>query len=168
VSAAAEESGKSETLQTLNWKNCSEFQNISQTQTSGDRIPVGCEIFRTHPDRPWGPPSLLNRGYRVFPGVKLPGLGLDHPPPSSAKVKEKVKLLHLWAFVVCYRVKFSLPYYYFLLLLLLLLLRLLLLNLRSLKLWSLFLCLTINLLPAAHTLSTHVSPVRWFVTHGLL
>jgi hypothetical protein len=26
---------------------------------SGDRIPVGGEIFRTRPDRPWGPPSLL-------------------------------------------------------------------------------------------------------------
>ena len=35
---------------------------------SGDRIPVGGEIFRTLPDRPWGPPSLLYNGYRVFPG----------------------------------------------------------------------------------------------------
>jgi len=25
-------------------------------------------IFRTYPDRPWGPPSLLYNGYRVFPG----------------------------------------------------------------------------------------------------
>ena len=30
----------------------------------------GGEIFRTCPDRPWGPPSLPNNGYRVFPGVK--------------------------------------------------------------------------------------------------
>ena len=28
----------------------------------------GGEIFRTCPDRPWGPPSLLYNGYRVFPG----------------------------------------------------------------------------------------------------
>jgi len=29
------------------------------------------EIFRTSPDRPWGPPSLLYNGYRVFPeGVR--------------------------------------------------------------------------------------------------
>jgi hypothetical protein len=27
-----------------------------------------CEIFRTYPDRPRGPPSLLYNGYRVFPG----------------------------------------------------------------------------------------------------
>jgi len=37
---------------------------------SGDRIPVGGEIFRTCPDRPWGSPSLLYNGYRVFPGGK--------------------------------------------------------------------------------------------------
>jgi hypothetical protein len=28
------------------------------------------EIFRTSLDRPWGPPSLLYNGYRVFPGIK--------------------------------------------------------------------------------------------------
>jgi hypothetical protein len=27
----------------------------------------GSEIFRTSPDWPWGPPSLLYNGYRVFP-----------------------------------------------------------------------------------------------------
>ena len=48
---------------------------------SGDRIPVlGIEIFRTRPDRPWGPPSLLYNGYRVFPGVKQSGRGADHHP----------------------------------------------------------------------------------------
>ena len=30
----------------------------------------GGEIFRTCPDRPWGPSRLLYNGYRVFPGVK--------------------------------------------------------------------------------------------------
>jgi len=35
-----------------------------------NRIPVGGEIFRTRPDRPWGPPSLLYKGHRVFPGYK--------------------------------------------------------------------------------------------------
>ena len=28
------------------------------------------EIFRTRPDRPWGPPSFLYNGYLVFPGGK--------------------------------------------------------------------------------------------------
>jgi hypothetical protein len=27
-----------------------------------------------------------------FPGVKRPGRGVDHPPPSSAEVKERVQL----------------------------------------------------------------------------
>jgi hypothetical protein len=30
--------------------------------------PGGGEIFRTRPDRPWGPPNLLYNGYRVFLG----------------------------------------------------------------------------------------------------
>jgi hypothetical protein len=42
---------------------------------------------RTCPDRPWGPPSLLYNGYRVFPGGrKRPGRDADHSPPSSAEV----------------------------------------------------------------------------------
>ena len=45
------------------------------------------EIFRTSPDRPWGPPSLLYNGYRVFPGGKvLSGRDADPSPPSSAEV----------------------------------------------------------------------------------
>jgi len=55
--------------------------------------PGGGEIFRTRPYRPWGPPSLLYNGYCFsFPGVKRPGRGIDHPPPSSAEVKERVEL----------------------------------------------------------------------------
>jgi hypothetical protein len=53
----------------------------------------GGEIFRIHPDRPWGPPSLLYNRYRVsLPGVKRPGRGVNHPPPPSAEVKERVDL----------------------------------------------------------------------------
>ena len=47
----------------------------------------GDEIFRTHPDRPCDPLSLLYNGYEVFPGG-----GLDHPPPSSAEVEGRVEL----------------------------------------------------------------------------
>jgi hypothetical protein len=31
------------------------------------------KIFRKRPDRPWGPPSLLYNGYRVFPEGKAAG-----------------------------------------------------------------------------------------------
>ena len=66
----------------------------------------GGEIFRTRPDRPWGPPSLLYNGYRVyFQGVKRPGSAVDHPPPSSAEVKEKIELcFSLWIFMYCCKV----------------------------------------------------------------
>jgi len=35
--------------------------------------PGGGETFRTRPDRPWRPPSLLRNGYRVFTGGKAAG-----------------------------------------------------------------------------------------------
>ena len=51
------------------------------------------EIFRTCPDRPWGSPSFLYHGYRVFPPrVKRLRDGFDHPPLSSAKVTERTEL----------------------------------------------------------------------------
>ena len=54
---------------------------------SGDRIPVGGEIFPTHPD-----PDSYTMGIGSFPAEKRPGLGFDHPPTSSAEVKETVEL----------------------------------------------------------------------------
>ena len=46
------------------------------------------ENLRPSPDGTWGPPSLLyNRSRFSFLGVKRPGLGVDHPPPSRAEVK---------------------------------------------------------------------------------
>jgi hypothetical protein len=35
--------------------------------------PGGGEIFHTQPDLPWDPPSLLDNGYRIFPGGKAAG-----------------------------------------------------------------------------------------------
>jgi len=57
---------------------------------SGDRIPVGGEIFRSCPDRPWGAPSLLYNGHRVMSGGKeRPGSDPDPLHPSSAVVKKE-------------------------------------------------------------------------------
>jgi len=42
-------------------------------------------IFRTCPDRPWVPLSLLYYGYHFFPGGKeRPGRDADPSAPSSA------------------------------------------------------------------------------------
>ena len=55
--------------------------------------PGGGEIFRPLPDRPWDSPSLLYNGYGVSSQrVKRLGRGVDHPPPSSAEVKERGEL----------------------------------------------------------------------------
>jgi len=52
-------------------------------------IPVGTR-FSARPDRPWGPLSLLQNGYRVFTGGKVrSGRAADHSPPSSAAVMEE-------------------------------------------------------------------------------
>ena len=41
----------------------------------------GGEIFRTRPDLPWGPPSLLYNGYQVFSGGKAAGAWCWPPTP---------------------------------------------------------------------------------------
>jgi hypothetical protein len=57
-------------------------------------------------------PASYTMGTGSFPGVKRPGRGVDHPPPSSAEVKERLELplLPLWAFVVCSRANFYITY----------------------------------------------------------
>ena len=75
------------------WGHFEEVKNFQSIQRlAADWTARGSKMSRTHPDRPWGPPSLLYDGYRVFPGVKRPDRGVDHPPPSSAEVKERVEL----------------------------------------------------------------------------
>jgi hypothetical protein len=56
----------------------------------------GGKIFRSRPDRPWGPTSLLYNGYRVcLLGVKRPGRGASHPIPSSCRGSRKGRAITL-------------------------------------------------------------------------
>ena len=56
-------------------------------------IPATSIHFCSRPDRPWGPLSLLHNLQHVsFPGVKRPGCGVGHPPPSSAEVRGRLEL----------------------------------------------------------------------------
>jgi hypothetical protein len=42
---------------------------------------------------PWSAPQPLYKGYLVsFPGVKRPGRGVNHPPPSSTDVQERLEM----------------------------------------------------------------------------
>jgi len=64
-------------------------QRLTTGWTVRVRIPVR-RRFSARLDRPWGPPSLLYNGYRVFLGGKMRlGRAADHSPPSSAAVVEE-------------------------------------------------------------------------------
>ena len=45
----------------------------------------------SHPSRPTLGPTQPTMGTGSFLGVKWPGHGVDHPPPSSAEIKERVE-----------------------------------------------------------------------------
>ena len=65
------------------YSDCATGWTVRASNTGGGKI------YRTCPDRPWDPLSLLYNGYRVFPGGKeRPGRDADPSPPSSAVVKE--------------------------------------------------------------------------------
>jgi hypothetical protein len=52
--------------------------------------PVLGKLFRTCPDLPWGPPSLLYNGYRVFPGVES-GRGVTLTPHPLLVLRSKTE-----------------------------------------------------------------------------
>ena len=53
--------------------NIGDKENYVEGTRSRDRNLVRGEIFRTCPDQPSGPPSLLYNGYRIFFGDKAAG-----------------------------------------------------------------------------------------------
>jgi hypothetical protein len=54
---------------------------------SGDRIPVGTRFSAPVQTGPGAYPASYTMGTG-----SVPGWGVDHPPPSSAEVKERVEL----------------------------------------------------------------------------
>ena len=62
------------------------LQRIATGRTVRESNPGGGEVFRTRPDRSWGPPSLLYNGYRVIPGGKA--AGARFPTYGLLKIKE--------------------------------------------------------------------------------
>jgi hypothetical protein len=49
------------------------------------------EIFRTRPDWPWvAHPASCTMGNGSLQGLKWPGRGADHPPPSKRRGHERV------------------------------------------------------------------------------
>ena len=56
-----------------------------------EKYPGAGDIFRTRPNRPWRPPSLLydTMGTESFPGVKRLGCGVNHPPHLTLRLKKE-------------------------------------------------------------------------------
>jgi len=59
---------------------------------SGDRLPLGARFSAPVQTGPGAHPASYTMGTGSFPGVKRSGRGVDHAPPSSAEVKERVEL----------------------------------------------------------------------------
>jgi hypothetical protein len=65
-------------------------QRLATAWTVWDLNPGGGEIFRTHTNRTWDPPSLLYNGYWVsFPGVKVQGVVLTTHPSHLSRLKKE-------------------------------------------------------------------------------
>jgi hypothetical protein len=64
-------------------------QRLTTAWTVRGSNPDGGEIFRTHPHRPWGPPSLLYNGHRVFPKGKTAGAWCWPSIPPSTEVENE-------------------------------------------------------------------------------
>jgi hypothetical protein len=60
---------------------------------SGDQIPVEARFSTSVQTGPWGPPSFLYNGHRVFSGGKeRPGRDSDPSPPTSTVGHKRVEL----------------------------------------------------------------------------
>jgi hypothetical protein len=68
------------------------YRDSLRAGQSGDRNPVGTRFSAPVPTGTGAHPASYAMGLGSFPGVKRPRRGVDHPPPSSAEVKERVQL----------------------------------------------------------------------------
>ena len=71
------------------WLYVARYNGSLRAERSGNRIPVGGEIFCTCPDRPWGPPGLLYKYHVFFPWLERPARGVDHPPHLEPRCKKE-------------------------------------------------------------------------------
>jgi hypothetical protein len=78
---------------------CSQYSNSLRTGRSGDRILVGASFSALVRIVTGAYPAYFSMGTLLFQGVKRLGCGANHPPPSSAEVKERVEL-YLFSFCV--------------------------------------------------------------------
>jgi len=70
----------------------SRYSDLLRAGRYGDRIPVEARFSSPVQTGSEAHPASYTMGTGSFPGVKRPGRGVDHPPPSSAEVNERVEL----------------------------------------------------------------------------
>ena len=68
------------------------YSDLLEAGRSGDRIALGARFSAPIQTSPGAHPASYTMGTGSFPGVKQPGRGADHPPPSSTEVIERVEL----------------------------------------------------------------------------
>ena len=73
------------------WQH-SQYSDLLRAWRSGDRIPVEARFSTSVQTGPGAHPAFYTMGTGSFLGVKRPGRGVDHPPTSSAEVREREKL----------------------------------------------------------------------------
>jgi hypothetical protein len=71
---------------------CQLVYRIATDGSSGDRIPEDARFSAPVQIGPGAHPGSYTTGTGSFPGVKRPRRGVDHPPLSSAEVKERLAL----------------------------------------------------------------------------
>ena len=71
----------------------SRYSDSQQAGRSADRIPVGARFSAPVQTCPGAHPASCTMGTEsLFGEVKRPRRGVNHPPPSSAEIKERVEL----------------------------------------------------------------------------
>ena len=80
----------------------SRYSDSIRAGRSGDRILVGARFSAPVQTGPGAYPASCTMATGFFPGVKRPGRGADHPPPSKSRKSGAIPLHFLWAFMACY------------------------------------------------------------------
>ena len=93
----------------------SQYSNPLRAGRFADRILEGARFSAPGQICPGAHPASCKMGTgSLSRRVKRLGRGLDHPPPSGAEVKKKIRailLLPLWVFMACHRVNFNFTFY---------------------------------------------------------
>ena len=74
------------------WGQLILYSDSLRAGRSGDRIPVGARFSAPVQTGPGAHPASCTMATGSFQGLKRPGRGADHPPPSKRRGHERVEL----------------------------------------------------------------------------